>query len=219
MKLNVPALTLMTLIVSMGFIGCASHEIRALTPQPIEAYSLRTDEAGVSIAAKAFTSKEEVENTFYLDLTEEGFVPILLVMNNESRDNIVLLKEYIELMDSAGNVLKPVSTDIMVEKFEHDKIVYALLGFGIFSYMSADEANKKMRRDWSSKELPVEKILLPNRKAHGVVYFELSRGLLTLPNATLRIRLQNMRTGKIYLATIRIAENIPVPLSKQASGP
>ena len=92
----------------------------------------------------------------------------------------------------------------MVEKFEHNKISYALLGFGIFSYMSAEEANKKMLNDWSEKELPAEKVLIPSRKTHGVVYFQLGTGLPRLPNSTLSVSLANMRTGERRLVKVRI---------------
>ena len=36
----------------------------------------------------------------------------------------------------------------MASDFEKNKMAYALLGFGIFSYMSAEDANEKMRADW-----------------------------------------------------------------------
>lgn len=195
---------LIALLIVGGLIGCASHEIKQLTPQPIEAYQLRETVAGVMIAAEALSTKEKAEAAFSLDLTEGGFAPILLVMENQSRDNILVLKDEIELMDSRGNVHRPTPTNVMVEKFKHNKMAYALLGFGIFSYMSAEEANKKMRSDWGSKELPAEKILLPARKTHGVVYFELGPGLDTLPNSTLRVPLQNLRTGENHFATFRI---------------
>jgi hypothetical protein len=55
-------------------------------------------------------------------------------------------------------------------------MVYALLGFGIFSYMSADDANKKMAADWASKELPKEVIVGPGRKSSGFIYVKLPNG-------------------------------------------
>jgi hypothetical protein len=70
--------------------------------------------------------------------------------------------------------------------------------------MSAEEANKKMRTDWSGKELPAEKVLLPHRKMNGVVYFQLAPGLATLPNATLHISLRNMKSGQSNRAKLRI---------------
>lgn len=197
-------LTGLVLLLCMALVGCASHEIRSLAPDPLEAYRIQTTVGGVIIAAEPFSSKEKVEAAFTLDLTEQGYVPILLVMENRSPDNSLLVKGDIELVDSRGNIRKPVSANVMVEKFEHNKIAYAFFGFGIFSYMSAEEANKKMRNDLSEKELPAEKVLIPNRKAHGVAYFELGSGLTALPNSTLTVPLLNMRTGERHSATLKI---------------
>jgi hypothetical protein len=93
----------------------------------------------------------------------------------------------------------------MISKFEHNKMAYALLGFGIFSYMSAEKANKKMLEDWSGKELPAEKVLFPGRKSHGVVYLYLGKaGLEAFPNSTLNVPLLNMRTGERKPVTLRL---------------
>lgn len=199
-------LAVMVSLLTVGLVGCASHEIRPLSPQPIDAYLLKQTVAGITVAAEPLATKEKAQAAFTLDLGEQGYAPILVVMENRSADNVLLLKDNIELVDSQGNVRKPVPANVMAEKFEHNKMAYALLGFGIFSYMSADEANKKMREDWNSKELPAEKVVIPNRKVHGVVYFQLGPGLATLPNATLRIPLQNVRTGENYSVDLRIAE-------------
>ena len=192
------------LAFSLVFLGCASHEIRQLTPEPINAYQIQTTDSGVVIAADPFHTKQKSESAFTLDLTEEGFVPILLVLENRASDNVLLIKDDIELTDSRGNVRKPVGANVMVSKFEHNKIAYALLGFGIFSYMSAEDANRRMLQDWSSKELPAEKVLIPFRKAHGVVYFDLGPGLATLPNSTLQLPLMNMRTNERKTVALRM---------------
>jgi len=194
----------LALWVSLTMLGCASHDIRQLAPEPINAYRIQTTELGVIVAADPFHTKQKSESAFTIDLTEQGFVPILLVFENRASENILLIKDDIELTDSRGNIRKPVSANIMVSKFEHNKIAYALLGFGIFSYMSAEDANKKMLQDWSSKELPAEKVLIPGRKTHGVVYFELGPGVATLPNSTLQVPLVNMRTNERKAATLRM---------------
>jgi len=204
-QMKASVLAMMVPLLTVGLVACASHETRPLTPQSTDAYLLKQTVAGVIIAVEPLATKEKAEAAFTVDLTEQGYAPILVVMENRSTDNILLLKDNIELVDSRGNVLKPISANVMAEKFEHNKMAYALLGFGIFSYMSAEEANKKMREDWNSKELPAEKVLIPNRKVHGVVYFQLGPGLATLPNATLRIPLQNARTGENYSVDLRIA--------------
>jgi len=195
---------LMTILLVTGLTACASHEIRPMTPQSTSAYQLRQAIGGVEIAVDPITTKAKAEAAFTIDLTEQGYAPILLVMENRSSDSVLVLKDEIELVDSRGNLHRPVTADVMVEKFEHNKIRYALLGLGIFPYTSAEEANKKMRADWSSKELPAEKALLPNRKFHGVVYFDLGPGLSAFPNSTLTIPLQKLKSGEKFPVTFRI---------------
>ena len=201
-------------VLAIMLSGCASHEIKALTPEPIQAYRLQTTEGGLSVAAEPFTTKDKVEAVFTIDLTAEGYCPILLVMENRSADNVLVIKDDIELIDSRGNVRKPIPANVMVEKFKHNAMAYAILGFGIFSYMSAEDANKKMVSDLSGKELPAEKVLIQNRKTHGVVYFELGPGLATLPNAMLNVPFHNMRTGKMQHIKLRMAESMPLPRIK-----
>lgn len=191
-------------LFTVTFWACTSHDIRQLAPEPISAYRIQTTENGVTVAADPFSSKPKCEQGFTIDLTEQGFVPILLVFDNQTQDNVLVVKDDIELVDTQGNVRKPVPANVMVSKFEHNKMAYALLGFGIFSYMSAEEANKKMLQDWSSKELPAEKVLIPGRKTHGAIYLEVGPGLATLPNAKLIVPLLNMRTGERKSGTLQI---------------
>jgi hypothetical protein len=184
--------------------GCASHEVKALSPEPLSTYQLRQTVFDVDVAASPLTTKADCERVFTVDLTEQGFAPILLVMENRSGDNILVRRDEIELTDSRGNPHKPTPSEVMVEKFEHNKMSYAVFGFGLLSYMSADEANKKMRQDWGSKELPGEKILLPNRKAYGVVYFDMGQGLSAFPNSNLAVLLENLRNGEKRSVTFRM---------------
>jgi len=67
----------------------------------------------------------------------------------------------------------------MYNAFENNKIAYALLGFGIFSYMSAEEANRKMESDYRDKELPEQVVILPGLRASGFAYFQLPKGSTT----------------------------------------
>ena len=210
-------LTLMSLLVAVGLYGCPSYRTTAMTPRSIETYSIQETINSVTIAAEVFDTKEKAEAAFTVDLTEEGYAPILLVMKNKSKDNILLRRDDIELLDTRGNVVKPIPANVMAEDFEHDKVALAVLGFGIFSYAAAEDANEEMVRDWSSKGLPVEKVLIPNRKAHGVVYFQLEKGLGTLPNSTLHIPVINLRTGETYSIKLRVATGIPAPSVKRTA--
>jgi hypothetical protein len=85
----------------------------------------------------------------------------------------------------------------MADACEHNKMAYALLGFGIFSYMSADEANRKMASDWRDKELPDTFIINPGRQRHGFLYFELPEGD-TPGGATLTFLVESLESKKKF---------------------
>ena len=75
MKAN--AVRTMLFPLPIVLFACASHEIKALAPQPIGAYQLRETTADVTIAAEPLATKEKAEATFTVDLTEQGYAPIL----------------------------------------------------------------------------------------------------------------------------------------------
>lgn len=81
---------------------------------------------------------------FYLDVTSRGYFPIFIAVRNDSKnDNILILRDS-AVLDCVGTHYRPVRNTVMYNDFERNKMAYALLGFGIFSYMSAEEANRKM---------------------------------------------------------------------------
>jgi hypothetical protein len=93
----------------------------------------------------------------------------------------------------------------MAHKLEHNPMLYGALGFGILSYKSAENANKKMLDDWGGKELPPQSVLLPRRATHGVVYFDLGQGFMIPPKTTLRLSFSNMFTGERRSAQLPLA--------------
>lgn len=197
---NLINVTLLLLMLA----GCASHEVKDLAVKSADDYASREQVAGVTVAIEAYETKEKVEEAFTINLTEEGIIPVLLVMENQSDVSYLVLKEDIELTDIHGNVRNPVSAAVVAQKFEHNKMVYALLGFGIFSYMSAEEANKKMLSDWSEKELPEEKVLNPNRKVSGAVYFDMGKGFDALPNSVLSLQFRDLGSNEFHEIKINI---------------
>ncbi len=111
-----------------------------------------------------------------MDVTSKNFYPINIILSNNSNDRIIILRETAELVDASGNNYKPVRSSIMADTCEHNKMAYGILGFGLFSYMSAEEANRKMANDWRERKLPDQLIIQPGRKKNGFLYFQLPEG-------------------------------------------
>ena len=160
----------------LAITGCASYQYGIVDVRPAEQYSSRVAANGISLAADPYDSKEKAESAFHVDVTSEGFYPINLIFRNDTKDRVIILRDTVELIDATGNTNRSVRYNVMFSAFEKSKMAYALLGFGIFSYMSAEDANRKMESDWRQKEIPEQLIIQAGRKADAFVYFRLPQG-------------------------------------------
>jgi hypothetical protein len=170
-------LILLALIVST--YGCATHQVTPVETRAVEAYPNRVILDGIAAAADPYDDAEKASRGFYQDVTREGFFPVQLIFKNDTKERVLVLRETIELSHPNGNIYRPVRSSVMYNAFENNKIAYALLGFGIFSYMSAEEANRKMESDYRDKELAEQVIILPGLRAGGFAYFQLPKGSTT----------------------------------------
>lgn len=167
------------IFLSTSVYGCATHQVNPVDTRSVETYNNRVALDGVSAAADPYDDAEKSQRGFYQDVTREGFFPVQLVFRNDTNDRIIVLRESIELRHPNGNIYRPIRSNAMYNAFENNKIAYALLGFGIFSYMSAEEANRKMESDYRDKELPEQVVILPSLRASGFAYFQLPKGSTT----------------------------------------
>jgi len=157
--------------------GCVSYKVQSVRMEPIDSYRNKSNISNVTIAVDPYDNASKSESAFYADLTEKNIKPIHLIIQNNSKDNILIIRSQILLTDRSGNEYQPVNSDYVFNRFEHNELLWAIFGFGIFSYMSADEANDKMKADWYEKELPEERIVTSKRKASGFVFFETAQHL------------------------------------------
>ncbi len=194
---------LIILTLSFGLASCASYKAGQIDVRPIDEYTIRTKVEGISCAADPYDTAEKAKQGFYEDITSQGFYAIHLIFSNETDDRVMILRNSVELLDSAGNTYRSVRANVMSDTCEHNKMSYALLGFGIFSYMSAEEANKKMATDWRDKEIPDQMIISPRRKTNGFVYFQLPKGKIP-KGCTLRFEAEQLESRKIVPVELKL---------------
>jgi hypothetical protein len=194
MSKQISSLTIIVIICLM-VMGCATYQAKTVSVCQIDGYSTCTKKDGISFAADPFDNSGKAKDAFYADVTSRGYYPVQLIFKNDTSENIMVLRGTVEL-DSAGGMHQTVRSSNMYNDFEHNKMAYALLGFGIFSYMSAEEANRKMESDWREKEMPEQLIIPPGRTSHGFVYFKLSQGA-SLRGSKLKVQAERMADRKI----------------------
>ena len=175
--------------------GCATYQYGITDVRPVSEYPNRTQVDGISLAVDPYDSTEKAEKGFHVDVTSEGFYPVNLIFKNDTKDHVIVFRDSIVLIDGSGNSRRPVRGANMYNAFENNKIAYAFFGFGILSYMSAEEANRKMETDWRQKEIPEQLVIQPGRKANGFVYFQLPKDQ-TVKGGKLRVEAESLETRK-----------------------
>ena len=170
-----PSSLLLVIALLTTVHGCVTYKSAPIDVRQIETYAYRVVTGGVSVAADPYDTSAKAKEGFHIDVTEEGFYPVNLIFKNDNDCRVLVLRKKIELIDATGNSHSTVRSTAMFQTFEKNEKTYALLGFGTFSYVSADEANRAMATDWREKEMPDQLIILPERKTSGFVYFKLPK--------------------------------------------
>ena len=187
--------------VAFALSGCASYKGGTSAYREVTQFSNVQQVDGISVAAEAMTDSSKIKEIFYKDLAGGDYYPIEVVIHNATANRVLVMKDKIEVVSVNGSSYRPINVSVMIDEFENSKMAYALLGFDEFSYMSADDANKKMASDWTSKELPRELIVNPNRRESGFVYVKFSKG--TKPSGMqLVVPVENLETKIVSTAKV-----------------
>ena len=194
---------LISMFLFLIFSSCATYKTQIVETKPIQEYKNKQTIGNITIVVEPFDTSQKIKSAFYIDTSQKNIYPIQIIVENNGKDEIVWEKDKIKLIYKEGDVYKPVNSQYVVNKFKHDEIAYALLGFGIWSYMSAQQANEKMRADWQEKELPEEKIILPDKKISGFVFFETKKHL---SGCKIEIEIKNLKTSEKFLFSIPIGQ-------------
>jgi len=163
------------LIAAFGS-GCASYKGGAVQIRDAAQFANAQKAGGVEMGAEAVVTEAKSKEIFYVNLGEQGYFPVEVSVNNQTNARLLIERDRVDLVSNSGATTRSVPVTAMIDEFEKNKMAYALLGFGIFSYMSAEDANKKMAADWSAKELARETIVAPSRRSSGFIYFKLPKG-------------------------------------------
>lgn len=156
------------ILLSVGSVG-AKYEVKDLQIRPAGEYSAHLNFQSVVIGA--YPCETEVKTLELFDtkkLHEKGFLPVLLVIDNNNIFPIQILESDIYLVDRTGKQERPIPyMDVLLEVSLKKPITESL------KKKQLDKIVKKeMRLDFEHKSFG-EKLIGPNSSDHGVVFFRL----------------------------------------------
>lgn len=166
-------LSVLLAAVLLSTSGCTSFEVREVPDFVFSSRVLRFEQDGVIVGADPYFDSDQIEATFDVDLARGRYYPVRLRITNASEQRIVILREAISLVDSLGSVYASIPSDAVFEDLRHNSVAYGILGFGVFSFWSAESANAAMRADWAAKEISPSIFLGKGDSQTGFVFFRL----------------------------------------------
>lgn len=156
--------------------ACASYEHKVLDYGRAESSGHIATVDSVTISAEPFDTEAESVGAFDENLPKEGFIPVQLVVQNGATEDVLVLRETVELQSPDGQIYRPVPAVVMAEAVENS-VLGQTLAFGIFGLFTAQEANKERSADYGAKELEEAKLVNPGAKYGAFVYFKLPKGV------------------------------------------
>lgn len=156
--------------------GCRAYPVRAVPSTPLSEISARQTIENVSLAALPCWTTEECKAVFNFPMTDKGYLPILLVVDNEGAETVEVARLRIELVLTSGDTVSPVEASVVASQFGRNAMAEAIFLFGIFSYADADKYNDAMVRDWHEKGLKEIALVAPRRTTRKYLYFNLGKG-------------------------------------------
>lgn len=165
--------TLVGLVLGLiALTGCSTYKVRPMPQMKAVEAPSRASLYGIDFGAKAFSESAEVKATFNYNMLDQGFLPVHLVVNNTSSNEIELVRARIEFETSGGERLEPVAADAASTGEGRNAMAEAIFFFGIFSYDNANKFNADLQRDWAEKGMGEVHLIRPGRTMSKFLYFQ-----------------------------------------------
>jgi hypothetical protein len=174
----------------------AGYKVKPFSTGPARSYLALDSHDKITIAAEPYDRSEKVLEVFDRDPSRENFVTVLIVVSNDSDDEIEVNGIEVDLANAKLHALHPTPTEDVVREIFYPKDrrpsspgKIGIGGVGLGGNPQKDFMNA--RADFLSKELG-DKFIPPHTTAYGFVFYETPQLGAALVG------------GKIYIPRVRI---------------
>ena len=110
--------------------GCTAYKSQYVPFRPPEGYLNYQVVNGVSMGAEAYATKDDAENAFGFDIKGAGLLPVQLVMDNKSGNNLELVPGQTFLVDNDNRYWPVVPTNIVIDRLDKSTELASFFGRG-----------------------------------------------------------------------------------------
>ncbi len=122
------AISLFFSILLVGLFSCTQYKTQYVGFRPAADYPNSVTADGMTIGAEAFAEKETARQAFGFDIKKAGLLPVQVVMDNRSGDDVEVLLEQTFLVDNTNRYWNLISNRAAVERVAKATETGAILG-------------------------------------------------------------------------------------------
>jgi len=203
---------------SLMLAGCSTMKMAPLTTGSAGSYTQHEQTNGVVVGIRPMTDKQEIMDTFKINLLEKGLLPILVVVENQSAsDSFIIAKDKVYVLNEAtgttsssqrkkvtsgGGEALAITGGILVAT---GSLVAAPL---LFTGMQKASNASVIEFNLADKEF-YSWTLGPGEKAQGFVYFQFTKNSPPSGNYHVVAEVKNPATGEA--TTFDFPANLTLP--------
>lgn len=110
--------------------GCTAYKSQYTGFKPPEAYPGHQNIDGVAIGAEAYAEKGDAEKAFGFDIKGAGLLPVQIVLDNKSRNELVIVPDQSFLVDNENRYWNLVPTDVAIDRLDKSTQLASFFGAG-----------------------------------------------------------------------------------------
>lgn len=208
-----------TLFITICLAGCASYTPSAARLDTSGPHVVKQQKGDLDLYVEEFITKEQCEKAFNTDLTEEGVLPLLILVRNNSQQSYEVRTADI-ILRGGDNVTKALTPEEAAFKAKRNLVGRALgwsmivpiIGIPVAVAASANhtsKVNEQIIRDFAARSFP-DGVITPDKESSGFLFYQLKEGCKNLSGLSLEVAARNKDDGK----TITISTSLPAATFK-----
>ena len=217
------------LVIGLVLSGCASYSPSLVRLEATGPTTSRQASGDITIYVDEFATPEKSEKAFDTNLVkEEGVLPVLIQVQNNSQHPYVVQKMDIILQEIGSNTALPPLTPEQTAKKAKKNAVTRAIGWSLIvpivsipiavtaSAIHTSKVNKQIVQDFSAKGFP-DGTIMPNKEQSGFLFFQLPKGRKDLSGLNLQVTPRKEGTGEFLTITSPLPPATFKPVKASAS--
>lgn len=186
--------------------GCATMIVTPFTTGSADSYKQHEQKNGVIVGIHPMTTTGEIKDMFEVNLLDEGLLPILVVVENQSTSaaSFIIAKDKVYVLNKTTGIITTSQLKELSHTTETVLVILSPLVFGTNAY----DNRIVIQQNLADKEF-YSQTLGPGEKAQGFIYFQFPKE--SSPSGNYHVVVEAKKSATDETTTFDFPVNLTLP--------